>query len=397
MAIDVAQCSVRLVYERPTCNDSSQTFILSAGGRLRIGRHADCDYVLDVEGVSSVHAELFLQHANAGQDPLVVRDKSKNGTGMRPGPSLTDRWFMGIAPAWEMLKRGGSRTLDHGWQLLMPLKADSGKTIYAVTIYLDNKLDAAEVRELDGERCNSTELKQAEELREVMRKPTLVEINSSPPSPPRPPTPEPSSPPTPESPPSPPIPEMDAPPIPSMDAPPLPPDIDAPPLPPGEPGPPLPGMAPPPPPDMDAPPLPPGAPPPPPPDFAPPLPSECPPPPPSNAPPLQFGEPPPPPPTSMNAAQNSSHYGTSLLPGLLQHGQHSPVVYDNAALLFQARFGNMPAGTFFPPHMAQAVAPPPSPSLKGAGVPTASVPAREMDWDQLEREVDREPKIRRRF
>lgn len=62
---------------------------------------------------------------------------------------------------------------------------------------------------------------------------------------------------------------------------------------------------------------------------------------------------------------------------------------------FQARFGNLPQGTFFPPHLAQAAQSPSS--LKGAGMPVAPVAARELDWDQLEREVDRESKFRRRF
>jgi len=153
---DVVQCSVTLEHER---TGTSQTFILRHGERILIGRNPENDYVLDFEGVSSCHAELTLQNADLGEDPLIIRDKSKNGTGLRPGPSIKEKWFMGVAPSWEALKRGSKCSLDHGWQILVPLKADNKP--WPLTVRLGNQLSNAESREIDGERCKPEELAEA--------------------------------------------------------------------------------------------------------------------------------------------------------------------------------------------------------------------------------------------
>merc|ERR1712096_352512 len=84
---------------------------------LRIGRGVANDIVLDFNGVSVYHAELFLRPdtSNAGTQLLCIRDDSKNGTGVRPGPHSPDAVALnGKVPEWENLKKGAFRVLDHG-------------------------------------------------------------------------------------------------------------------------------------------------------------------------------------------------------------------------------------------------------------------------------------------
>lgn len=149
------QCSVTILLER---TNVSRTFTLCSGGRLRIGRDQSNDFVLDIDGISACHAELLLRPVTAGRDPLIIQDRSKYGTGIRPGPKSSDAvgWNMGVRPAWEPLKRGSARTLDHGWQLMMPLGV-KGKH-WPLTIYVDNRLCAEEVEELDGIPCEPAHL-----------------------------------------------------------------------------------------------------------------------------------------------------------------------------------------------------------------------------------------------
>lgn len=149
------QCSVTILLER---TNVSRTFTLCSGGRLRIGRDQSNDFVLDIDGISACHAELLLRPVTAGRDPLIIQDRSKYGTGIRPGPKSSDAvgWNMGVRPAWEPLKRGSARTLDHGWQLMMPLGV-KGKH-WPLTIYVDNRLCAEEVEELDGIPCEPADL-----------------------------------------------------------------------------------------------------------------------------------------------------------------------------------------------------------------------------------------------
>ncbi|CAK0812050.1 unnamed protein product, partial [Prorocentrum cordatum] len=98
----VIQCEVTLVHEHAR---SVRRSTLRVGDVLRIGRGPDNDVVLNFEGVSAYHAELFLRPGATGQG-LCVRDNSKNGTGVKPGPSgPADREALGVPP-WEPVHRG---------------------------------------------------------------------------------------------------------------------------------------------------------------------------------------------------------------------------------------------------------------------------------------------------
>ena len=100
------------------CRDSTgspQTFTLRPGGVLRIGRGVANDVVLDFDGVSVYHAEIHLPK----DGPLCIRDESRNGTAVRPGPHAEEQ---GVT-AWEPLKKSQLRILPHGWQILMPLNS----------------------------------------------------------------------------------------------------------------------------------------------------------------------------------------------------------------------------------------------------------------------------------
>merc|ERR1719330_653113 len=154
----VTQCDVTVVNAR---GGSRQTRTLQAGSVLRLGRHAANDFVLDCEGVSAFHAELFLRTTpSAGPEGFVcVRDNSKNGTGVRPGPEVENdpHRSEGLEPPWESRKRGGFCSLDHGWQLLAPLRAAKAPGVKVpqsaalVTLYLGNVITSEDQQELDGE------------------------------------------------------------------------------------------------------------------------------------------------------------------------------------------------------------------------------------------------------
>lgn len=112
---------------------SAQTFAIRVGGVLRIGRGVANDVVLDFEGVSVYHAEIHLQPRAAGEagPPLLcVRDESKNGTAVRAGPHAEEK---ADADAWEPLKKGALRILQHGWQVMMPLNSRKNSKQLPVT------------------------------------------------------------------------------------------------------------------------------------------------------------------------------------------------------------------------------------------------------------------------
>mmetsp|Transcript_35128 Transcript_35128/g.98630 ORF Transcript_35128/g.98630 Transcript_35128/m.98630 type:complete len:213 (+) Transcript_35128:178-816(+) len=113
------QCEVTIVRER---TGTVQRFTLDEGSILRIGRGESNDVVVDCEGVSGFHAELFLRADGAGQR-LCVRDNSKNGTATRPGPGQDG----GPEPAWEPLRRGAFRVLEQGWQVIVPMRGRTGR------------------------------------------------------------------------------------------------------------------------------------------------------------------------------------------------------------------------------------------------------------------------------
>jgi len=150
----VVQCEVTVVRDGAGLRRS---FVLRIGNILRIGRGPGNDIVLDFDGVSSYHAELFLRASGASHG-LCVRDNSKNGTGIRPGPDAPDSlsWANGIEPVWETLRRGAFRSIDHGWQLVVPIKSGRGadqppEQANIMTVYVGEQVCAAEAAELDGE------------------------------------------------------------------------------------------------------------------------------------------------------------------------------------------------------------------------------------------------------
>lgn len=268
------QCTVKFVLET---TGASRTYLVCSGGVLRVGRDVSNDLVVDLEGVSSCHAEISLRPVAPGRDPLVIRDKSKNGTGIRPGPLSSEStcWKHGMQPAWEPLKRGSSRTLDHGWQIRLPLETDAKPLHF--TVHVEDRLNAKEVKELDGERCRSFELAEAKRNQEHIAEIDIVPLpllaglagctivaeqgttmishvttptSALPLAEDPPPNPSETPPPPPDEPP----------PLPDESPPPIPPGEPAPPLP-AEPPPPVPSEPPPPIPSEPPPPEPPGPPP----------------------------------------------------------------------------------------------------------------------------------------
>ncbi|CAK0892862.1 unnamed protein product, partial [Prorocentrum cordatum] len=105
--------------------DGEKRFVLRPGVDIRIGRHADSQIQVDFDGVSGKHAELFLGVASQGVMPLLVRDVSKNGTAVRPGPDAdAQAWADPKAPPpWQRLENGMPRPVEAGWQLMVPAKS----------------------------------------------------------------------------------------------------------------------------------------------------------------------------------------------------------------------------------------------------------------------------------
>merc|ERR1719188_1416461 len=95
------RCDV-IIYRPQT--GAAQSFVLSSGGVLRIGRGMGNDVVLDFAGVSVYHAELYLRPSadpgQSGKQLLCIRDASKNGTAVRPAAIAG-----GSSLPWEPLKR----------------------------------------------------------------------------------------------------------------------------------------------------------------------------------------------------------------------------------------------------------------------------------------------------
>eukprot|EP00929_Paragymnodinium_shiwhaense_P066286 TRINITY_DN33230_c0_g1_i1.p1 TRINITY_DN33230_c0_g1~~TRINITY_DN33230_c0_g1_i1.p1 ORF type:complete len:1023 (+),score=316.25 TRINITY_DN33230_c0_g1_i1:118-3186(+) len=141
-----------------------QTFTLRTGGVLRIGRGNANDIVMDFNGVSIYHAELYLRPAQAGEgEPgtqlLCLKDASKNGTGVRPGPHS-----VGADPKkpaqWEAVDSGKDssklRVIEHGWQLIVPHRSRKEncqlpESWRVLTVYMGTKVGPAGDAALDGE------------------------------------------------------------------------------------------------------------------------------------------------------------------------------------------------------------------------------------------------------
>lgn len=110
-----------------------QTLTLRGGGVIRIGRGVANDIVLDINGVSVYHTEIYLKPRGPGdsgattEQLLCVRDVSKNGTAVRPGPHAAQGAPVdGKLAPWEPLVKDALRVLEHGWQLLVPLQSRTG-------------------------------------------------------------------------------------------------------------------------------------------------------------------------------------------------------------------------------------------------------------------------------
>lgn len=246
-ARDIVQCEVALVCER---DGWARTFTLRTGSVVRIGRCSINDVILDFDGISSYHAELFLRTVAVGGG-LCVRDNSKNGTGARVEAMLlraSSNSDNGDGSTWQPLRRGAYHVLQDKSQLMLPMRSrktpgDQFPTVgHIITVYISGTVLAEEVAELDGEAVEADELDETVGEAADRAPPQLI-----------------APPPPPNSPP-PPLPPETPPPPPDDNR-----DVFPPPLPPDEPPPPPPSD------DWDAksfpPPLPPSAPPPPPPDM----------------------------------------------------------------------------------------------------------------------------------
>ncbi|CAK9051761.1 unnamed protein product, partial [Durusdinium trenchii] len=145
----LVQCTVKVAQDT-----KHQVFSLREGTVVRVGRSAANDVVIDSDGVSQFHAELFIRTgAKGGVSGLCIRDNSKNGTGVRPAPHGATSKMSNVDPfAWETLHRGAFRVLEDGWEVLLPMRARRGGTPEKPTfkLYLD-KVFAGEEEELDGE------------------------------------------------------------------------------------------------------------------------------------------------------------------------------------------------------------------------------------------------------
>jgi len=140
---------------------AAQTFTLRSDSALRIGRGVANDIVLDFNGVSAYHAELSLQQDavnGAASHTICIRDDSKNGTGVRPGPHAPEVVLKnGALPAWESLVKGVNRALEHGWQLIVPMRSRKGESqmpeiMRMITVYHGSKVGPTTgVDELDGD------------------------------------------------------------------------------------------------------------------------------------------------------------------------------------------------------------------------------------------------------
>eukprot|EP00930_Biecheleria_cincta_P094438 TRINITY_DN8552_c0_g2_i2.p1 TRINITY_DN8552_c0_g2~~TRINITY_DN8552_c0_g2_i2.p1 ORF type:complete len:1003 (-),score=217.45 TRINITY_DN8552_c0_g2_i2:142-3108(-) len=165
------QCKLRVL--RQSTGDHVD-LTLREGSVLRLGRSRANDVVLDVDGTSQFHAELFLRTAGSegGIGGLCIRDNSKNGTGVRPGPQSAagaPDWskslLTGTEPPWEPCRRGTFRALDHGWQILAPMRSsrkgsnapmDTAPPTF--TVFVNDKVFAGEEAELDGEEWEPFEM-----------------------------------------------------------------------------------------------------------------------------------------------------------------------------------------------------------------------------------------------
>lgn len=147
-----AQCSVTIVQTR---NGKLQKRSLCVGGKLLIGKDTTNDFVIDNEGVSGCHAEIqFRDLSQNGRELLEIKDLSKNGTSVQPL----------IGGNWIPVQHGSANALGNGWKIIMPPWSFHEK--WPLTVYVDDKLSASEVADIDGERCTSKELNEMQQVDE---------------------------------------------------------------------------------------------------------------------------------------------------------------------------------------------------------------------------------------
>lgn len=102
---------------------NGKKFLLKPGETIQIGRGPTNKLVLDWEGVSKHHADLYLKEQPDGiaangpiSELLLVRDHgSKNGTAIKQADAQTDRW--------ERLQLGVAQLVRDGFSILIPAKS----------------------------------------------------------------------------------------------------------------------------------------------------------------------------------------------------------------------------------------------------------------------------------
>lgn len=151
--IDGAEAQDIYIARNADTDSPPARFTLRVGGSIRIGRGKGNDIVMDFNGVSIYHCELTLvQESKRSAPKFCIRDDSKNGTGLR-SPSVVP------GTPWKQLQRGALCVLDHGWQLLVPMKGRQGEnqeqeSKRTLTILLDS---GEPPKDIDGEGIDSDE------------------------------------------------------------------------------------------------------------------------------------------------------------------------------------------------------------------------------------------------
>merc|ERR1712039_950218 len=88
---------------------------------------------------------------------LCIRDESKNGTGVRPGPHTPGADMKKGPPAWEALDKGNLKALEHGWQVIVPMRSRKEtsqlpESWRVLTVYTGTKIGPlVPDEEIDGE------------------------------------------------------------------------------------------------------------------------------------------------------------------------------------------------------------------------------------------------------
>eukprot|EP00929_Paragymnodinium_shiwhaense_P078763 TRINITY_DN40852_c0_g1_i1.p1 TRINITY_DN40852_c0_g1~~TRINITY_DN40852_c0_g1_i1.p1 ORF type:complete len:378 (-),score=101.70 TRINITY_DN40852_c0_g1_i1:147-1280(-) len=131
-----------------------QSFAMQDGRVLTLGSKASNDIVVPSGGVSGKHAEMFLLSQTDGSRQLVVRDTSKNGTGIRAKVPKKGLHCL----TWQKLANGASAVLGHSHQLKVPLKSRKGSLQAAeaprtITVFINGGDSPAAAAAEDRERA----------------------------------------------------------------------------------------------------------------------------------------------------------------------------------------------------------------------------------------------------